>query len=78
MEFFSSLGYPCYALTLRGHCHSRPVKDIGKISVYDYVEDVREVYEHLARTLPKPIVFGHSMGGLLARRSPSLCRRRLP
>jgi pimeloyl-ACP methyl ester carboxylesterase len=57
-------GYESHALNLRGHHGSRPVLDIGKVSLGDYVEDCLEV----ARTLMNPIVIGHSMGGLLAQK----------
>ena len=57
-------GYESYALNLRGHHGSRPVPDVGKISLRDYVADALEV----ARTLKNPIVIGHSMGGLIAQK----------
>jgi pimeloyl-ACP methyl ester carboxylesterase len=57
-------GYASHAINLRGHHGSRPVPDIGKISLGDYVADALEV----ARALGRPIVIGHSMGGLLAQK----------
>lgn len=57
-------GYESHALNLRGHHGSRPVPDIGKVSLGDYMDDCLEV----ARTLMNPIVIGHSMGGLLAQK----------
>ena len=57
-------GYESHALNLRGHHGSRPVADIGKVSLGDYVDDALEV----ARTLKRPIVIGHSMGGLIAQK----------
>ena len=57
-------GYESHALNLRGRHGSRPVADVGKISVADYVDDALEV----ARTLRNPIVIGHSMGGLIAQK----------
>ena len=57
-------GYESYALNLRGHHGSRPVPDIGKVSLRDYIADALEV----ARTLKNPIVIGHSMGGLVAQK----------
>ena len=57
-------GYESHALNLRGHHDSRPVPDIGKTSVADFVDDAVEV----ARTLRNPIVIGHSMGGLIAQK----------
>lgn len=57
-------GYESHALNLRGHHGSRPVPDIGKVRLGDYVDDALQV----ARTLKNPIVIGHSMGGLLAQK----------
>jgi non-heme chloroperoxidase len=57
-------GYETHAVNLRGHHGSRPVPDIGKVAVRDYVADALEV----ARSLDKPIVIGHSMGGLIAQK----------
>jgi pimeloyl-ACP methyl ester carboxylesterase len=64
LEYFCRLGYHCYALNLRGRPGSRPVADIGKVSIHDYVEDARTV----ATALGNPILVGHSMGGLLAQK----------
>lgn len=65
MNYFSSNGFECYAINLRGHWGSRPVSNIGKVSVLDYVSDVREVIENLKAS---PVVIGHSMGGLITQK----------
>lgn len=57
-------GYASRALDLRGHNGSRPVPDIGRVSLNDYVRDALEV----ARSMDRPIVIGHSMGGLVAQK----------
>jgi pimeloyl-ACP methyl ester carboxylesterase len=57
-------GYESHAVNLRGHHGSRPVPDVGKITIGEYVADALEV----ARTLGNPIVIGHSMGGLIAQK----------
>jgi len=57
-------GYESHAINLRGHHGSRPVADVGKVSVRDYVADAIEV----AHGLRNPIVIGHSMGGLIAQK----------
>lgn len=62
-RFFAARGYPTYALDLRGHGESRSVDDLGRVSVRDYVADSLVA----ARALERPIVIGHSMGGLLAQ-----------
>ena len=63
-RFFAERGYSSHALNLRGHHDSRAVADLGRVSVEDYVEDARTV----ARDLGRPIVIGHSMGGLIAQK----------
>ena len=74
-RFFSALGYPTYAIDLRGHHGSRPVAKIGSLRIRDYVEDALEA-THWLTTLKltthdsdhRPIVVGHSMGGLIAQK----------
>lgn len=62
--FLARHGYASRALDLRGHHGSRPVPDIGRVSLNDYVRDALEV----ARSMDRPIVVGHSMGGLVAQK----------
>lgn len=63
MQFASSKEHEVLSLNLRGHHGSRPC-DLGKVSIFDYVEDVKEAISHIGR----PVVFvGHSMGGLIAQ-----------
>lgn len=57
-------GYESHAVNLRGHHGSRPVRDIGKVHLREYVDDALEV----AHSLGNPIVIGHSMGGLIAQK----------
>jgi pimeloyl-ACP methyl ester carboxylesterase len=68
LRFFSALGYACYALNLRGHHGSGSVRDIGKVSIHAYVEDVRQV----ASALGNPVLVGHSMGGLIVQKLAEL------
>lgn len=68
MDFFAARGWRCHALNLRGHHGSRPVSDIGRVSIHDYVADARAV----AEALGLPVVLGHSMGGLLAQKLAEL------
>ncbi len=35
-------GWDAWALNLRGHHGSRPVRDLGRVSLLDYVEDVHD------------------------------------
>jgi len=50
-------------LNLRGHHDSRPVADLGRVSVLDFVQDTLAV----AKNLGAPVLMGHSMGGLIAQ-----------
>lgn len=71
LDFFAARGYPAYALNLRGHHASRPVDDFGRVSVMDYVSDVRDAVSGVrARHPGAPLVLvGHSMGGLVAQKA---------
>lgn len=71
MEYFSKLGYDCWALNLRGHEPDPKLRDIGKVSFAQYVEDVDKAIAELG-TLP--IIIGHSMGGLLAQKVAEISR----
>ena len=63
--FFAARGHTSHAVDLRGRGASRPVVDLGAVSVADYVADALVV----ARALPEPpVVIGHSMGGLIAQK----------
>lgn len=57
-------GWDAWALNLRGHHGSRPVPNMGRVSVLDYVEDVHDCL----RTFREAVVIGHSMGGLVAQK----------
>ena len=64
----ASRGWTAYAIDLRGHYGSRPEPDVGRLSLRDYVADVLEVAARLEREHgAKPVIVGHSMGGLLAQ-----------
>lgn len=63
MAWFASRGHLCCAPDLRGHGDSLPDCDLGKVSIYDYADDVAKV----AREMGNPIIVGHSMGGLIAQ-----------
>lgn len=66
-NIFEAAGYHCVAVTLPFH-NSDPTADahpkLGTASLLDYAAAL----EHQIRALPeKPILIGHSMGGLLAQ-----------
>src|SRR5215208_5956579 len=76
LRYFAERGYPGYALTLRGHEGGATVMDLGRVSLHDFVEEAVAA----ARALPaspagagapggdRPVVMGHSMGGLIAQK----------
>jgi len=66
-EYFESRGYRCIAPILRHHDvgpFSRPPAQLGTTSLLDYAADL----EREIKTLDsRPVIMGHSMGGLLAQ-----------
>ena len=71
LQFFGARGHPAYALNLRGHHGSRPVESFGRVSVMDYVADVRDATSGIReRHAGAPLILvGHSMGGLVAQKA---------
>jgi alpha-beta hydrolase superfamily lysophospholipase len=65
LPFFAARGFDTYAMSLRGHGQSDGADRVLDASFDDYVQDVVGVARALRRP---PIVVGHSLGGLLARR----------
>lgn len=65
--FFENKGYHCIAPYLRHHDikpDDPPPPGLGKTSLLDYAEDLELEIKRLDE---KPIIIGHSMGGLLAQ-----------
>jgi len=71
LKFFGARGHPAYALNLRGHHGSRPVENFGRVSVMDYVADVRDASSGIRERHPGAplILVGHSMGGLIVQKA---------
>jgi alpha-beta hydrolase superfamily lysophospholipase len=71
LEFFHARGAPAYALNLRGHHESRPVDDVGRVSIMDYVSDVIDAAAGIRQRHPgAPLVLvGHSMGALVVQKT---------
>lgn len=64
LDFFTARGYRCHALNLRGHDPHRPDPNLGRLTIHQYIADVRAV----AAALNNPILIGHSMGGLIVQK----------
>ena len=62
LPLIAARGYPAAALSFRGHPPAAPIDTIGRTSVTAYCHDAFEA----ARALERPIVIGHSLGGLVA------------
>ena len=65
LSFFADKGYRALALSFRGHGNSPTAKPLRACSVADYVEDVSVVTDGLPT---RPVVIGHSMGGLIVQK----------
>lgn len=58
----SNLGWPTFAIDLRGHGDSEPI-DLSRTSMHDYAEDALSLCGQLGQ---RPVLIGWSMGGLIA------------
>ncbi len=65
MPALARAGYPCYALSLRGHGGSYGRERIDWHSIADYVDDVGVVVDWLGEP---PVLIGHSMGGFVVQK----------
>lgn len=70
LPFFAERGYAGFALNLRGREGSSLPSGtmLGRVSLADFIDDARQVARWLIDRLGRPIVFGHSMGGLIAQK----------
>ena len=62
LPLLAARGYPASAISYRGHPPLPPLTTIGRQSVTDFAFDASVA----ARALDRPIVIGHSLGGLVA------------
>lgn len=65
LPWFSSRGWECHAVDLRGHGRSPNPRSLRRTRITDYVADVKSAIDALDRP---PILVAHSMGGLVAQR----------
>lgn len=62
LPLIAERGHPAAALSFRGHPPAPPIPSIGRTSIAAYCHDAAEA----AKALDRPIVIGHSLGGLVA------------
>lgn len=62
LPLLSARGYPASAISYRGHPPLSGLRSIGRQSLTDFAFDACAA----ARQLDRPIVIGHSLGGLIA------------
>ena len=65
LDFFADAGYRAVAVSLRGHGCSPTAKPLHKVSIADYIDDVRSVADDLGGG---PVLIGHSLGGFVIQR----------
>ena len=70
LPFFAERGYAGFALNLRGREGSGLPAGmmLGRVTLSDYIDDARQAARWLVERIGSPIVFGHSMGGLIAQK----------
>jgi pimeloyl-ACP methyl ester carboxylesterase len=65
LDFFADNGYRALAVSLRGHGNSPTPRPLRKCSITDYVGDVASIADSLST---RPVLIGHSMGGLITQK----------
>lgn len=65
LPYFAEAGWPCLAVSLRGHGGSDGIESLDQWGLADYVNDVAAAAAGLPRP---PVVIGHSLGGMVAQR----------
>jgi len=64
MPAAAELGYPVYAVSLRGHGDSGGRKRLGRTLLRHYVHDVMQTITEMPQ---QPVLIGHSMGAIVAQ-----------
>ncbi|WP_156689912.1 alpha/beta hydrolase [Mycobacterium sp. Marseille-P9652] len=65
LDFFAGAGYRAVAISLRGHGASPTAKPLHKVTIADYLDDVRATADDLGGA---PVLVGHSLGGFVIQR----------
>jgi len=69
LDYFPVKGFDCYAPSLCGHGKSGNDKSLKTTRLNDYVENVRHVVNSIQDEYgKKPVIIGHSMGGLIVQK----------
>lgn len=68
--YFAELGYPCYALSLRGTGGTFAGEEVNRVNIMDHVRDIVSFLEYVdnkeevnSKVAP-PVLLAHSFGGL--------------
>jgi pimeloyl-ACP methyl ester carboxylesterase len=72
VQYFAERGWHAVAASRRGRAGLPPERAIG-VTIADYVDDTLKMVEALSE---KPIVIGHSLGGLIAQKLAELGKAR--
>lgn len=67
MSYFASLGYPCYALSLRGTGGTFAGEGVKKVKIQEHVGDLTDFISYIRESEgleSKPVLIAHSFGGL--------------
>jgi len=66
--YFAQLGYPCYAISLRGTGGTFAGDNVKRVNIMDHVNDfgsfLEYVYKEEEEDSQPPVIFAHSFGGL--------------
>lgn len=69
LPFFAAEGYPCHAVSLRGHGGSGGRERVHGFGLADYVQDVIVALDQVATGRRRPVLIGHSMGGYIVQKA---------
>lgn len=65
--FFANLGYPCYALSLRGTGATFAGEGLNRVKIMDHVSDIAAFLDYVVENeegARPPVLLAHSFGGL--------------
>lgn len=65
LPWFAARGFPCYALSLRGHGASGGRERLHQYGIGDYVDDLAQAVSEIDEL---PVLVGHSMGALVVQK----------